>query len=141
MNDCVFCKIIRGEIPSVKVYEDEDMVIVKDIAPQAPVHLLMLPKEHYANIVEMSDAQAQTLGRCIKKLSGMVDELGLADGFRLVSNKGKNACQSVEHLHIHILGSIQTAGLCSDQARHDLYKDHDADNAEGIGNTVADGSD
>ena len=109
MNDCVFCKIIRGEIPSVKVYEDEDMVIVKDIAPQAPVHLLMLPKEHYANIVEMSDAQAQTLGRCLKKLSGMVDELGLADGFRLVSNKGKNACQSVENLHIHILGGAQLA--------------------------------
>ena len=72
MKDCVFCKIIRGEIPSVKVYEDEDMVIVKDIAPQAPVHLLLLPKEHYANIVEMSDAQAQTPGRCLNTLSGMV---------------------------------------------------------------------
>ena len=109
MKDCVFCKIIRGEIPSVKVYEDEDMVIVKDIAPQAPVHLLLLPKEHYANIVEMSDAQAQTLGRCLKKLSGMVDDLGLDGGFRLVSNKGADACQSVEHLHIHILGGAQLA--------------------------------
>ncbi|MEE0842474.1 MAG: histidine triad nucleotide-binding protein [Christensenellales bacterium] len=109
MNDCVFCKIINGDIPSVKVYEDDDMVIVKDIAPQAPVHLLLLPKEHYANIVEMSDEQAQTLARCIKKLSAMVDELGLSDGFRLVSNKGKNACQSVEHLHIHILGGAQLA--------------------------------
>ena len=109
MNDCVFCKIINGDIPSVKVYEDDDMVIVKDIAPQAPVHLLLLPKEHYANIVEMSDEQAQTLARCIKKLSAMVDELGLSDGFRLVSNKGINACQSVEHLHIHILGGAQLA--------------------------------
>ena len=95
MKDCVFCKIIRGEIPSVKVYENEDMVIVKDIAPQAPVHLLLLPKEHYANIVEMSDAQAQTLGRCLKKLSGMVDELGLAGGFRLSKGGEEDVyCQS-----------------------------------------------
>lgn len=104
MNDCIFCKIIKGEIPSTKVYEDNDMVIIKDIAPQAPVHLLLLPKEHFANIVEMTDAQAQTLGRCLKKLSTLVDELGLQGGFRLVSNKGADACQSVEHLHIHVLG-------------------------------------
>ncbi len=109
MDDCVFCKIIRGEIPSVKVYEDDDMVIVKDIAPQAPVHLLLLPKEHYANIIEMSDAQAATLARCLKKLSAMTEQLGLKDGFRLVSNKGKHACQSVEHLHVHILGGAQLA--------------------------------
>ena len=104
MNDCIFCKIIKGEIPSTKVYEDDDMVIIKDIAPQAPVHLLLLPKEHFANIVEMTDAQAQTLGKCLKKLSTLVDELGLQGGFRLVSNKGADACQSVEHLHIHVLG-------------------------------------
>ncbi len=102
--DCIFCKIISGDIPSQKVYEDDDMLIIKDIAPQAPVHYLLLPKEHYANIVEMSDAQAATLAKCVKKLSVMVDELGLKDGFRLVSNKGADACQSVEHLHIHILG-------------------------------------
>jgi len=83
------------------------MLIIKDINPQADVHYLLLPKEHYANIVEMTDAQAQTLAVCIKKLSAMVDELGLKDGFRLVSNKGKHGCQSVEHLHIHILGGSQ----------------------------------
>lgn len=113
MDNCIFCKIIKGEIPSTKIYEDDDMLIIKDVNPQAPIHYLLLPKEHYANIVEMSEAQAQTLARCIKKLSGMVDELGLQDGFRLVSNKGKNACQSVEHLHIHILGGKQLAdGMC-----------------------------
>ena len=94
MNDCIFCKIIKGEIPSTKVYEDNDMVIIKDIAPQAPVHLLLLPKEHFANIVEMTDAQAQTLGRCLKKLSTLVDELGLQGGFRLVSNKG-SSCHGI----------------------------------------------
>lgn len=103
-KNCVFCKIIANEIPSTKIYEDEDMLIIKDINPNANVHLLMFPKEHYANIIEMSDAQAATLARCIKKLSTMVAELGLADGFRLISNKGENGCQSVEHLHIHILG-------------------------------------
>lgn len=104
MDNCLFCKIIKGEIPSTKVYEDENMVIIKDIAPQAPVHLLLLPKEHFANIVEMTDEQAQVLAKCLKKLSTLVDELGLSGGFRLISNKGADACQSVEHLHIHILG-------------------------------------
>ena len=61
MENCIFCRIIRGEIPSVKVYEDDDMLIIKDVNPQAEIHLLLLPKEHYANIVEMSDAQARTL--------------------------------------------------------------------------------
>ncbi len=106
---CVFCDIIAGKIPSNTVYDDEDMKIIKDLNPQAEVHLLLLPKEHYANIVEMTDEQAATLAKCIKKLSTMVDELGLKDGFRLVSNKGKNGCQSVEHLHVHILGGNQLA--------------------------------
>ena len=104
MENCVFCKIVKGDIPSTKVYEDDDMIIIKDLNPQAPVHLLLIPKEHYANIVEMSDAQAQTLAKCLKKLSTLTDKLGLQNGFRLVSNKGEDGCQSVGHLHIHILG-------------------------------------
>lgn len=104
MDNCIFCKIVKGDIPSAKVYEDEDMIIIKDLNPQAPVHLLLIPKEHYANIVEMSDAQAQTLAKCLKKLATLTDKLGLQNGFRLVSNKGEDACQSVGHLHIHILG-------------------------------------
>lgn len=104
MSDCIFCKIANGEIPSTKLYEDDDMIIIKDLNPQAPVHLLLIPKEHYANIIEMSDAQAQTLAKCIKKLSALTDQLGLQNGFRLVSNKGSDGCQSVGHLHIHILG-------------------------------------
>ncbi len=104
MDNCIFCKIVKGGIPSAKVYEDEDMIIIKDLNPQAPVHLLLIPKEHYANIVEMSDAQAQTLAKCLKKLATLTDKLGLQNGFRLVSNKGEDGCQSVGHLHIHILG-------------------------------------
>lgn len=104
MQDCIFCKIANGEIPATKLYEDDDMVIIKDLNPQAPVHLLLIPKEHYANIIEMTDAQAQTLARCVKKLSAITDKLGLENGFRLVSNKGDDGCQSVGHLHVHILG-------------------------------------
>lgn len=104
MDNCIFCKIVKGDIPSAKVYEDEDMIIIKDLNPQAPVHLLLIPKEHYPNIVEMSDAQAQTLAKCLKKLATLTDKLGLQNGFRLVSNKGEDGCQSVGHLHIHILG-------------------------------------
>lgn len=107
MDNCIFCKIVKGDIPSAKVYEDEDMIIIKDLNPQAPVHLLLIPKEHYANIVEMSDAQAQTLAKCLKKLSTLTDKLGLQNGFRLVSNKGEDGCQSVGHLHIHILGGMK----------------------------------
>ena len=104
MDNCIFCKIVKGDIPSTKVYEDDDMIIIKDLNPQAPVHLLLIPKEHYANIIEMTDSQSQTLARCLKKLSTLTDELGLQNGFRLVSNKGEYGCQSVGHLHIHILG-------------------------------------
>ncbi len=106
-NDCIFCKIIAGEIPSTKLYEDADMVIIKDINPQAKYHYLLLPKEHYANIKEMTDTQAITLGKCLKTLSTLTDKLHLNGGFRLVSNKGNHACQTVEHLHIHILGGEQ----------------------------------
>ncbi len=109
MTDCIFCKIANGVIPSKKFYEDEEMVIIADINPQAEKHYLLLPKRHYANIIEMSEEEAVILGKCLKKLSLLVDELGLQDGFRLVSNKGANACQSVEHLHIHIMGGNQLA--------------------------------
>lgn len=102
--DCIFCKIIAGEIPSSKVYEDDMMIIIKDISPQAAIHYLAIPKVHFANIVEMTDEQAITVGKMLKKIGELADTLGLQDGFRIVSNKGENACQSVGHLHIHILG-------------------------------------
>ena len=105
--DCIFCKIANGEIPADKVYEDDNMVIIKDINPQAEKHYLLIPKTHYADIIEMSEEESVVLGKCLKKLSTIVDELGLQDGFRLVSNKGKNGCQSVGHLHIHVLGGEQ----------------------------------
>lgn len=105
-KNCIFCKIIAGQIPSEKLYEDEDMIIIKDIAPQSPVHLLMIPREHYESVGDMTEAQAVTLGKCIKKLSAFAAEAGI-ESFRIVSNKGQDACQSVMHLHVHLLAGRQ----------------------------------
>ncbi len=104
MNDCIFCKIVKGEIPSQKVYEDEEMLIFKDIAPIAKIHLLCIPKEHFAYLSELNDGRRALLGRMIEKIASLQAELGLKDGYRLVVNQGDSAGQTVKHLHIHILG-------------------------------------
>ena len=104
MNDCIFCKIVAGEIASAKVYEDDEIVIFKDIAPIAKIHLLCVPKEHFAYLSEVDAPRAALLGRTLQKLGKMKEELGLGDGYRLVINQGENAGQTVHHLHIHILG-------------------------------------
>ena len=104
MNDCIFCEIIKGNIPSQKVYEDEEMLIFKDIAPVAKIHLLCIPKEHFAYLSELNDGRRALLGRMIEKIASLQAELGLKDGYRLVVNQGDSAGQTVKHLHIHILG-------------------------------------
>ena len=104
MENCIFCKIIAGEIPSAKVYEDNEMLIFKDIAPLAKIHLLCIPKEHFAYLTELNEARSALVGRMLTKVASLKDELGLGDGYRLVINQGENAGQTVHHLHIHILG-------------------------------------
>ncbi len=101
--DCLFCKIIAGEIPAQKMYEDEDMVIIKDIEPKAKNHFLLLPKEHFKLLSEMTDKQSETLGRCLKKIPALTEKLGLENGYRLIINQGDDAGQTVFHLHVHIL--------------------------------------
>ena len=103
--DCLFCKIIAGEIPCTKVYEDEAVFAFRDINPQAPVHVLVLPKKHMANILECGGETAQALIHAVQVIAKQegVD----ADGFRIVSNCGKNGAQSVNHLHIHLMGGKQ----------------------------------
>lgn len=107
MNDCIFCKIIAGEIPSVKLYEDDEIVVFKDVAPIAKIHLLCVPKAHFAYLSELNAERAALLGRTFEKIGKLKDELGLSDGYRLVINQGENAGQTVHHLHIHILGGEQ----------------------------------
>ena len=103
MENCLFCKIIAGEIPSTKVYEDDDMLIIKDIEPKAKNHFLCIPKSHFKLLVDMTDEQSEILRRCFKKIPALEKELGLKNGYRLVINQGDDAGQSVFHLHIHIL--------------------------------------
>ncbi len=109
MKDCIFCKIIDGEIPSTKVFENDDLIIIKDLNPQAKIHLLLIPKTHYENIEELAVNDPELLKRCFATLAEVSDSLGLKDGYRVITNKGENGCQSVKHIHIHILGGEKLA--------------------------------
>lgn len=104
MDNCIFCKIVRGEIPSSKVYEDDKILVFRDINPMAKIHLLCVPKEHFATIMELNEERTALVGYMLNKIAEKKDEFGLSDGFRLVVNQGENAGQTVPHLHIHILG-------------------------------------
>lgn len=106
-NNCVFCGIIAGEIPSAKVYEDEKMYVFKDIEPKAKVHLLAVPKEHYKLLSEADEKRRQTLCHMLEKIPQIARENGCGNGYRLVINQGDDAGQTVFHLHIHILGGEQ----------------------------------
>ena len=103
-KDCLFCKIIRGEIPSAKVYEDEKMLVFKDIEPKAKVHLLAIPKNHFKLLSEMDEEKAEDLKYILKKIPQIAEENGLQNGYRLIINQGDDAGQTVFHLHVHILG-------------------------------------
>ena len=104
MNDCLFCKIIAGVIPSKKVYEDESVFAFYDIAPQAPVHVLVIPKAHIACVDEINEANADIVAYIFTKIPEIAKSAGITNGYRIVSNCGPDACQSVPHLHFHILG-------------------------------------
>lgn len=103
MTDCLFCKMVSGEIEVKKVYEDENMIIIKDIEPKAPLHYLAIVKNHYAKLIEQTPEDAVVLGKCLNKIGQLRSELGLYNGYRLVINQGEDAGQSVHHLHVHIL--------------------------------------
>lgn len=103
-DECLFCKIIKGKIPSSKVYEDEKMFVFKDIEPKAKVHLLAVPKTHFALLSEAGDYGAPFLAHMFEKIPGIARENGCENGYRLIINQGKDAGQTVHHLHVHILG-------------------------------------
>ena len=104
MNDCLFCRIIRGEIPSKKIYEDEHTFAFEDINPQAPTHVLIISKEHIRGLKEASAEQAEIVGRCHLTAAHIARQRGIEDGYRTVLNVGPGAGQSVFHLHVHLLG-------------------------------------
>lgn len=105
--DCLFCKIIAGEIPSTKVYEDDEILAFRDIAPQAPTHILVIPKEHIGGVDELTDENSAVVAHIFAKIAEIAKSEGLANGYRVVSNIGEHGCQSVRHLHFHILGGRQ----------------------------------
>lgn len=105
MEDCLFCKIITGEIPSAKVYEDEFVYAFKDINPLAPVHILVVPRDHISGANEITAENSASVSRIFEAAAKIAKDQGIADeGFRIVTNCGENGCQSVKHLHFHILG-------------------------------------
>ncbi len=103
-DDCIFCKIARGEIPSKKVYEDADLYAFHDIHPAAPVHFMIIPKLHIASLLDADDSHAALLGKMMTMAPRLAREQGLGNGFRTVINTGKGGGQEVFHLHIHIIG-------------------------------------
>ena len=103
MEDCLFCKFVSGEIPVTKVFENEDFIVIRDINPQCRNHFLAIPKTHYKYLADMSDAESRTLAAILKKIPTLSEELELEKGYRIVVNQGDDACQTVPHLHIHIL--------------------------------------
>jgi len=104
MTDCLFCRIISGEIPSKKVYEDDHTYAFEDINPQAPTHVLVIPKQHVRGLKEAHTEDAETIGRCHLVAAHIARERNIEDGYRTVLNIGPKAGQSVFHLHVHLLG-------------------------------------
>ena len=104
MNDCIFCKIINGDIPSAKVYEDDFVYAFRDINPQAPVHILVAPKKHIASALEINGENSVYFAKCFEAIRKIALAEGLDNGFRVVNNCGKDGGQSVMHLHFHLIG-------------------------------------
>ncbi len=104
MENCIFCKIINGEIPSNKVYEDEEILAFKDVNPQMPIHILVVPKKHIESIVDLKKEDELLVGKIFTTINKIAVELGIdKTGFRVISNCGEDAGQTVKHLHFHIL--------------------------------------
>jgi histidine triad (HIT) family protein len=109
MSNCLFCRIVAGEIPSTKVYEDETVLAFRDIAPQAPTHILVIPKAHIASVAEINGDNSGVVSHIFEVIAKVAEAEGLTDGYRVVSNCGDHAGQTVHHLHFHILGGRQLA--------------------------------
>ena len=107
MNDCLFCKIVAGVIPSTKVYEDETVLAFRDIAPMAPTHILVIPKAHIGSVAEVTPDNSGVVAHIFEVIAQIAKAEGLEEGYRVVSNCGPHAGQTVHHLHFHILGGKQ----------------------------------
>ncbi|MBQ8416438.1 MAG: histidine triad nucleotide-binding protein [Clostridia bacterium] len=104
MSDCLFCKIVAGDIPSSKVYEDESVYAFRDINPMAPVHILVIPKLHLESVNAVNTANSAVLSHIFEVIPQIAKSEGLENGYRVITNCGEDGCQSVKHLHFHLLG-------------------------------------
>lgn len=102
--DCIFCKIAAGEIPSTKVFENEKVLAFKDLNPQAPVHVLVIPKTHVASADEINSGNAELVSEIFAVIPTIARSVGLTNGYRIITNIGDDGCQSVKHMHFHLLG-------------------------------------
>ncbi len=107
MSNCIFCKIVEGKIPSDKVYEDEDILCFHDIAPEAPVHVLIVPKKHIPSMNELSEEDGELIAKLLLKIKDIAAQLELDNGYRVVNNCGEDGMQTIKHLHFHLLGQRQ----------------------------------
>ena len=107
MTDCIFCKIAKGQIPSKIAYEDENVIAFYDQDPQAPVHVLLIPKEHILSVMDITPENSQVVAHIFEVAARLAPQLGLENGFRIVNNCGKDGMQTVQHLHFHLLGKRQ----------------------------------
>ena len=105
--DCLFCAIAAGDIPSTKVYEDDDILAFRDINPQAPTHILVIPKQHIPSVDGITSENSAVVTKIFETIPAIAKAEGLVNGYRVISNCGADACQSVKHLHFHILGGAQ----------------------------------
>jgi histidine triad (HIT) family protein len=102
--NCIFCKIVAGQIPSRKAHEDDELLVFHDIAPWAPVHVLIIPKQHIATMYDTNEAHTAMLGRMTAMAPRLMRELGVTNGFRIVVNTGRDGMQEVQHVHMHVMG-------------------------------------
>jgi histidine triad (HIT) family protein len=110
VSECIFCRIVRGEIPAKKVYEDEHILAFHDIRPAAPVHLLVIPRRHVASLYEVGEADEPALGRMVRVAGELARKEGAGDGFRAIINTGRVGHQEVYHVHMHVLGGPEPVG-------------------------------
>ena len=110
MENCIFCRIVDGSIPSKKVYEDDQILSFYDLEPQAAVHVLVIPKQHICCADAVDESNSAVIAHIFEKIPVITQSLGLKDGYRVVTNCGQHGCQSVKHLHFHILGGEQLNG-------------------------------
>ena len=104
MSDCLFCKIVEGEITSTKVYEDDMILAFRDLEPQAPEHVLVIPKKHIASLDDVTEEDQEILGYLMCKIKDIAADLGIENGYRVVNNCGEDGLQTVKHIHFHLLG-------------------------------------